>query len=172
MIHDRRRSTLSIFSVSANALLSFGGYATGRASGRVPGRATVAPSEAPVDIGVFVGGSTFVGHGAIVDGAARLTLRRGLSGFVTMFVCVAGEVRGVIEALAEDGSLLVSGRDGFVDAIEYLESFGARDSEIDTVSALDEETARWWMTSLAMRGFVEGPPAGARRVGHVMEGGG
>ena len=170
MILNRRRSNLSIFSVSANALLSFGGYATGRP--RVPARATVVPSDVTVDIGVFVAGSTFVGHGTIVDGAARLTLRRGLSGFVTMFVCVAGEVRGVIEALAEDGSLLVSGRDGFVDALEYLEAFGARDSEIDTVSILDDETARWWMTSLAMRGFVEGPAADARRVGHVMEGGG
>ena len=172
MIHDRRRSDLSIFSVSANALLSFGGHATGRTPRRVPGRASVVPSDVPVDIGVFVGGSTFVGHGAIVDGAARLTLRRGLSGFVTMFVCVAGEVRGVIEALAEDGSLLVSGRDGFVDALEYLDAFGATDSAIDTVSVLDEETARWWMTSLAMRGFVEGPPADARRVGLVADGGG
>ena len=76
MILNRRRSNLSIFSVSANALLSFGGYATGRP--RVPARATVVPSDVTVDIGVFVAGSTFVGHGTIVDGAARLTLRRGL----------------------------------------------------------------------------------------------
>jgi hypothetical protein len=170
MRQRHERTTDTVFSVNPGALLAVAGHATAPDQPRDP--ATVSPSperdEQAAEIGLFVGGSTFVGHGVILDGTARLTVRHGLAGFVTLFVCVDGEIRGVIEALAgDDGSLVVAGQDGFVDLLVYLEAFGATATEIEAVGALDPDAAHRWMTSLAISAFVErrGAPTLDRRSG-------
>jgi hypothetical protein len=138
--------------VSSTGLLSFGGRTR---QGVPPHRKT---QEHAAEVALFVGGSTFVGHGVIAEGSARLTLRHGMAGFATLFVSVAGEVRGVVEALAgDDGSLVVTGPNGFEDVLTYLEAFGATTAEIDRVAELDPRAGEQWVKSLALRGYVEPP---------------
>jgi hypothetical protein len=142
-----------IFSVAADAFLSLGGHATVR-SGTTS--SAVDARERVVDLGIFVGASTFVGHGTVVDATARLSLKRGLSGFVTLFVSVAGEVLAVAEALVtDDMELLVADRDGFIGLHAFLGSFGTVATEVVTVDEPDADAAHAWMSGLALGPIVE-----------------